>query len=159
MRIHFSSWCSVFSFFVPVKWLYFCVAGVKDSRLYSCPIYKKPLRTDVNYIAAVELKTSLPPEHWILRGVALLCDVKWVPQVEKLWHASGGRLATITFPSTTCPVSMQGQHLVAMATASFCGRALVEKHLVPHNGTKPLEIPLCLSCFNILDRTREKDKD
>lgn len=63
-----------------IKWhfLLFCVAGVKDPRLYSCPIYKKPLRTDANYIAAVELKTSLPPEHWILRGVALLCDVKWL---------------------------------------------------------------------------------
>uniref|UniRef100_A0A3Q3BB94 Dynein, axonemal, heavy chain 5 n=1 Tax=Kryptolebias marmoratus TaxID=37003 RepID=A0A3Q3BB94_KRYMA len=50
--------------------------GVKDSRLYSCPVYKKPVRTDMNYIAAVDLKTSLSPEHWILRGVALLCDVK-----------------------------------------------------------------------------------
>ncbi|XP_039973302.1 dynein heavy chain 5, axonemal [Xiphias gladius] len=48
----------------------------KDSRLYPCPIYKKPVRTDMNYIAAVDLKTLLPPEYWILRGVALLCDVK-----------------------------------------------------------------------------------
>lgn len=61
-----------------IIYLFFCshVPGIKDSRLYSCPIYKKPVRTDMNYIAAVDLKTSLAPEHWILRGVALLCDVK-----------------------------------------------------------------------------------
>ncbi|XP_032373613.1 dynein heavy chain 5, axonemal isoform X1 [Etheostoma spectabile] len=61
---------------MPVIRMYAENNGVKDSRLYSCPIYKKPVRTDINYIAAVDLKTSLPPEHWILRGVALLCDVK-----------------------------------------------------------------------------------
>nr|XP_032816356.1 dynein heavy chain 5, axonemal isoform X1 [Petromyzon marinus] len=51
-------------------------AGSKDTQLYSCPIYKKPVRTDLNYIADVDLRTAQPPEHWILRGVALLCDVK-----------------------------------------------------------------------------------
>ncbi|XP_063344566.1 dynein axonemal heavy chain 5 isoform X2 [Pelmatolapia mariae] len=61
---------------MPVIRMYAENNGLKDSRLYSCPIYKKPTRTDVNYIAAVDLKTSLPPEYWILRGVALLCDVK-----------------------------------------------------------------------------------
>uniref|UniRef100_A0AAQ5ZR96 AAA+ ATPase domain-containing protein n=1 Tax=Amphiprion ocellaris TaxID=80972 RepID=A0AAQ5ZR96_AMPOC len=61
---------------MPVIRMYAENNGVKDSRLYSCPIYKKPVRTDVNCIAAVDLKTSLPPEYWILRGVALLCDVK-----------------------------------------------------------------------------------
>ncbi|XP_041649230.1 dynein heavy chain 5, axonemal [Cheilinus undulatus] len=61
---------------MPVIRMYAENNGVKDSRLYSCPIYKKPVRTDMNYIAAVDLKTSLSPEHWILRGVALLCDVK-----------------------------------------------------------------------------------
>ncbi|XP_070691188.1 dynein axonemal heavy chain 5 [Pempheris klunzingeri] len=61
---------------MPVIRMYAENNGVKDSRLYSCPIYKKPVRTDINYIAAVDLRTSLPPEYWILRGVALLCDVK-----------------------------------------------------------------------------------
>jgi len=49
----------------------------QDARsVYSCPIYKKPLRTDLNYIAAVDLRTTVSPDNWILRGVALLCDVK-----------------------------------------------------------------------------------
>uniref|UniRef100_A0A668AV41 Dynein axonemal heavy chain 5 n=1 Tax=Myripristis murdjan TaxID=586833 RepID=A0A668AV41_9TELE len=61
---------------MPVVRMYAENNVVKDHRLYSCPIYKKPVRMDMNYIAAVDLKTSLPPEYWILRGVALLCDVK-----------------------------------------------------------------------------------
>uniref|UniRef100_H2S7P3 Dynein axonemal heavy chain 5 n=1 Tax=Takifugu rubripes TaxID=31033 RepID=H2S7P3_TAKRU len=61
---------------MPVVRMYAVNNGAKDPRLYSCPIYKKPVRTDLNYIAPVDLKTSVYPEHWILRGVALLCDVK-----------------------------------------------------------------------------------
>ncbi|XP_071957897.1 dynein axonemal heavy chain 5-like isoform X2 [Antedon mediterranea] len=48
----------------------------RDPRMYECPIYKKPVRTDLTYIASVELKTTQNPDHWILRGVALLCDIK-----------------------------------------------------------------------------------
>ncbi|XP_061847250.1 dynein axonemal heavy chain 8 isoform X2 [Colius striatus] len=48
----------------------------KDPRLYVCPLYKKPKRTDLNYITVIYLRTVMSPDHWILRGVALLCDIK-----------------------------------------------------------------------------------
>uniref|UniRef100_A0A8C4SPC6 Dynein axonemal heavy chain 5 n=1 Tax=Erpetoichthys calabaricus TaxID=27687 RepID=A0A8C4SPC6_ERPCA len=61
---------------MPVIRIYAENNSTRDPRLYSCPIYKKPVRTDLNYIAAVDLRTVQMPDHWILRGVALLCDVK-----------------------------------------------------------------------------------
>ncbi|XP_046878072.1 dynein axonemal heavy chain 8-like [Hypomesus transpacificus] len=48
----------------------------KDPKLYICPVYKKPRRTDLTYITGVVIKTVQSPDHWILRGVALLCDIK-----------------------------------------------------------------------------------
>ena len=48
----------------------------RDTRLYECPVYKKPVRTDLTYIFCLNLKTVPNPDHWILRGVALLCDTK-----------------------------------------------------------------------------------
>ncbi|XP_034620518.1 dynein heavy chain 8, axonemal [Trachemys scripta elegans] len=50
--------------------------GPKDPKLYVCPIYKKPRRTDLTYITVIYLRTVVSPDHWILRGVALLCDIK-----------------------------------------------------------------------------------
>uniref|UniRef100_H0X0M1 Dynein axonemal heavy chain 5 n=1 Tax=Otolemur garnettii TaxID=30611 RepID=H0X0M1_OTOGA len=61
---------------MPVIRIYAENNTLRDPRFYSCPIYKKPVRTDLNYIAAVDLRTAQAPEHWVLRGVALLCDVK-----------------------------------------------------------------------------------
>jgi dynein heavy chain len=43
---------------------------------YICPIYKKPKRTDRTFIATVNLRTHVPPDVWILKGVCLLCDTK-----------------------------------------------------------------------------------
>lgn len=48
----------------------------KDPKLYQCPVYKKPQRTDLTFITPVWLKTAQNPDHWTLRGVALLCDIK-----------------------------------------------------------------------------------
>ncbi|XP_006736116.1 LOW QUALITY PROTEIN: dynein heavy chain 5, axonemal-like [Leptonychotes weddellii] len=61
---------------MPVIRIYAENNTLRDPRFYSCPIYKKPVRTDLNYITAVDLRTAQVPEHWVLRGVALLCDVK-----------------------------------------------------------------------------------
>lgn len=48
-----------------------------DSKLYECPIYKKPRRTDLTFIATVQLRHGTAnDEKWIMRGVALLCDIK-----------------------------------------------------------------------------------
>jgi dynein heavy chain, axonemal len=43
---------------------------------YSCPIYKKPKRTDRTFIATVNLRTNVSPDIWVLRGACLLCDTK-----------------------------------------------------------------------------------
>ena len=62
---------------LPVVHVYAVNAAVsKDVRLFECPVYKKPRRTDLTYIFVLFLKTVQHPDHWILRGVALLCDVK-----------------------------------------------------------------------------------
>ncbi|XP_063230049.1 dynein axonemal heavy chain 8-like [Bacillus rossius redtenbacheri] len=47
-----------------------------DPNLYVCPVYKKPRRTDLTYITKLFLPTEKSPDHWIMRGVAILCDTK-----------------------------------------------------------------------------------
>ncbi|RKP21518.1 hypothetical protein ROZALSC1DRAFT_20453 [Rozella allomycis CSF55] len=46
----------------------------RDPRFYQCPVYRRPNRTDLNYVFDVELKTQQNPDYWILRGVAMLCS-------------------------------------------------------------------------------------
>ena len=62
---------------VPVIFIYALNStSGKDPRLYECPVYRKPKRTDANYIGSIDFQTDISPKHWILRGVALLCDIK-----------------------------------------------------------------------------------
>lgn len=61
---------------IPVIHIYAKDVAPAESKMYICPIYKKPRRTDLTYIADVMLRTTQAPDHWILRGVALLCDIK-----------------------------------------------------------------------------------
>ena len=61
---------------LPVVYIYAMQIQPKDVRLYSCPVYKKPQRTDLTYVTILLLKSIVSPDHWILRGVAALCDIK-----------------------------------------------------------------------------------
>lgn len=48
----------------------------QSMNIFACPVYKKPRRTDLTYIFPLKLRTSVLPEHWTLRGAAILCDTK-----------------------------------------------------------------------------------
>ena len=54
----------------------------RDVKTYECPIYRKPRRTDLEFVCFVDLKSGqtskgpVNPIHWTMRGTALLCDMK-----------------------------------------------------------------------------------
>jgi len=39
---------------------------------YSCPLYKTPKRTGLNFVTSIDLRTEEPRDKWICRGVCLL---------------------------------------------------------------------------------------
>ena len=60
---------------LPVLWITGTLASANkgDKNVYyTCPTYKAPRRTGLNYITAVDLRTDDSASKWTLRGVALL---------------------------------------------------------------------------------------
>jgi len=51
--------------------------GKEDKSVYPCPVYMTVAR-GATYVFTAQLKTKLPPDKWVLAGVALIMDIEGV---------------------------------------------------------------------------------
>ena len=63
---------------LPVLWITgtLASAGASKTAYYTCPCYKAPRRTGLNFVTSVDLRVEENPSKWVLRGVALLTSTE-----------------------------------------------------------------------------------
>ena len=47
----------------------------REMKQFKCPVYKYPIRNDINWVFDCELNCEEEVHHWIMRGCCLLCSI------------------------------------------------------------------------------------